>query len=189
MAAHALALEADTLAEALAKGDLGAFGVFVDQQATPVLRICYRILGRLEEAEDAAQEAFVLAYRGLSSFRGEGSPEAWMARIATRQCWRRRSRGARRMAVTIPLDDAIAASLIDPTDPARDVLTAERTEAVRLAVGKLPEPYREVVVLRYFAELSVADIAAATKRPEGTVKAQLHRGLERLRLRLWEAST
>ena len=76
----------------------------------------------------------------------------------------------------------------DPTDPARDVLTAERTEAVRHAVAKLPEPYREVVVLRYFAELSVADIAAATQRPEGTVKAQLHRGLERLRLRLWEAS-
>jgi len=180
---------ASARAGALASGDEAAFRAFVDQQATPVLRICYRILGRLEEAEDAAQETFVLAYRALSTFRGEGSPDAWIARIAARECWRRRSRGARRLNVTIPLDDGIAASLIDPADPAREALAAERTEAVRNAVAALPEPYREVVVLRYYGELSVAAIASATQRPEGTVKAQLHRGLERLRLRLWKAAS
>lgn len=52
---------------------------------------------------------------------------------------------------------------------------------MRRAVAALPEPYREVVALRFFGDLSLLDIAAATGRPEGTVKAQLHRGLERLR--------
>ena len=52
---------------------------------------------------------------------------------------------------------------------------------MRRAVASLGEPYREVVALRFFGELSLLDIAAATGRPEGTIKAQLHRGLERLR--------
>ena len=55
---------------------------------------------------------------------------------------------------------------------------------MRDAVAGLPEPYREVVALRYFADLSTAAIASVTRRPEGTVRAQLTRGLARLRLRL-----
>jgi RNA polymerase sigma-70 factor (ECF subfamily) len=177
------------LARALAAGDPAAFHAFVDEQATPVLRTCYRILGSLEEAEDATQEAFVLAYRALATYRGDGPPAAWIARIATRECWRRRARGVRRRALTVPLDDVTATTLPDPADPARDVLSAERAAAVRDAVAALPEPYREVVALRYFGELSVAAIASTTGRPEGTVKAQLHRGLERLRGRLDEVAS
>lgn len=173
-----------SLAQALAAGDERAFRMLIEQQATPVLRLCYRILGGIEEAEDAAQEAFVLAFKARATYRGDGSPDAWIARIATRVAWRRKARGARRKAVTMPLDDALIAMLRDPADPAADALLAERGEAVRDAVATLPEPYREVVSLRYFADLSPAAIAEATHRPEGTVRAQLHRGLGRLRLRL-----
>ena len=169
------------LARALATGDEAAFRVFVEQQTAPVFRICYRILGRVDEAEDAAQETFVLAYRALATFRGDGPAGAWVARIATRECWRRSSSRARRLAATQPLDDFLGATLADPADPAREVVAAEERLAVRRAVAALPEPYREVVALRFFGDLSLADIASATGRPEGTVKAQLHRGLERLR--------
>jgi len=58
---------------------------------------------------------------------------------------------------------------------------AERRDTVRLAVAALDEPYREVVAMRFFADMSLERIAAGTGRPLGTVKAQLHRGLERLR--------
>ncbi len=57
----------------------------------------------------------------------------------------------------------------------------EDQQQVRMAVSRLPEPYREVITLRYFGELSLGEIGAATRRPLGTVKAQVHRGLERLR--------
>lgn len=171
-------------AQALAAGDARAFDRFVAAQATPVLRICYRILGRLDEAEDAAQEAFVLAYKARRTFRAEGSPDAWMARIATREAWRRRGRSKRREAATLPIDDAIGELLVDLSDPVAETLLAERGEAVRDAVAALPEPYREVVALRYFGDLSPAAIASVTQRPEGTVRAQLSRGLSRLRLRL-----
>jgi RNA polymerase sigma-70 factor (ECF subfamily) len=177
------------LARALAAGDPAAFRAFVEGEATPVLRICHRILGSLEEAEDATQDVFVLAYRALGSYRGDGPPGAWVARIAARECWRRRSRGVRRGAVTVPLDETTTTTLAGPADPERDLLTAEQAAAVRDAVASLQEPYREVVALRYFGELSVAAIATATGRPEGTVKAQLHRGLERLRSRLGEVAS
>jgi len=158
------------------------FREFVDRHATPVLRICYRILGRLDEAEDAAQETFVLAYRARATYRGDGTTDAWIARIATRESWRRHAQLTKRTARIRPLDEAAEARA--GTDPAAEAVTAERGAAVRDAVARLPEPYREVVTLRYFADLSPATIAEVVQRPEGTVRAQLHRGLARLRPRL-----
>ena len=176
------------LARGLASRDEAAFHQLVDQQTGAVFRTCYRVLGSVEEAEDAVQETFVLAYRALGSYRGDGPPGAWLARIAVRESWRRsrsRSREASRMA---PLDDALEATMPDPTDVARTVLAAEEREDVRRAVAELPDPYREVVSMRFLADRSVADIAQVTGRPEATIKTQLYRGLARLRSLLEEAS-
>lgn len=107
------------LARALATGDEAAFRSLVEQHTAPVFRICYRILGRVDEAEDAAQETFVLAYRALSTFRGDGPAGAWLARIATRECWRRSASRARHVASTTPLDDMLEATLAGPGDPRR----------------------------------------------------------------------
>ena len=174
------------LARALATGDEAAFHALVDQQTSSVFRICYRILGRVDEAEDAVQETLVLAYRTLATFRGDGPPGAWLARIAVRECWRRARSTARRQAATIPLDGVVEATLADPTDPAREAIAAEERDEVRRAVAALPEPYGEVVALRFFGDLSLADIAAAVGRPEATVKTQLYRGLGRLRTEMRE---
>lgn len=164
--------------------DEAAFRAFVDVHASPVLRLCYRILGRLDEAEDVAQETFVLAYRARGTYRGDGTTAAWISRIATRECWRRRAQLTQRAARVRPLDDAVTADVSDGKDPATEALTAELGAAVREAVAGLPEPYREVVTLRYFGDLSPAAIAELVGRPEGTVRSQLHRGLGRLRWRL-----
>jgi len=176
------------LARALASRDEAAFHELVDQQTGAVFRTCYRVLGSVEEAEDAVQETFVLAYRALGTYRGEGPPGAWLARIAVRESWRRsrsRTREASRMA---PLDDAVEATVPDPTDVARMVLAAEERAEVRRAVAQLPDPYREVVSLRFLADRSVADIARVTGRPEATIKTKLYRGLARLRPLLGDAS-
>ena len=169
------------LARSLAAGEEEAFRTLVDQETTSVFRTCYRILGRVDEAEDATQETFVLAYRSLASFRGDGRPGAWLSRIATRECWRRAAVRSRRATATTALDEVVLETLPGSCSPLGDLLAAEERNAVRRAVENLGEPYREVVALRFFGELSLLDIAAATGRPEGTVKAQLHRGLARLR--------
>ncbi len=169
------------LAAALAAGDEEAFRNLVELETPGVFRTCYRILGKIEDAEDATQETFVLAHRSLASYRGDGRPGAWLIRIATRHCWRRAATARRQAGLATPLDDVLMATIQGGADPARDALEAERRAGLRSAVAALPEPYREVIALRFFGELSLADICVATNRPMGTVKAQLHRGLGRLR--------
>ena len=172
------------LARRLAMGDEAAFEELVLRETASVFRVCHRIMGSVQEAEDAVQETFVLAYRALDSYRGDGPPGAWVSRIAVRECWRRHKAVVRRAANTTALDEVVMDTTADPMDVAREVVSAEERAEIRRAVEALPEPYRETVSLRFFGDLSPADIAAATGRPEATVRTHLHRGLERLRIRV-----
>jgi RNA polymerase sigma-70 factor, ECF subfamily len=166
------------LIDATLAGDREAFGVLVDRETRSVYRACLRILGQPHDAEDVTQESFVAAYRAIGSYRGEGSLRGWLLRIATRHAFRRL--GQRRP--TADVDSVPEPYLADRrTDPTRLAVVAETRSELRSAVMALPEPYREVVALRFFAELSLAEVAEATGRPINTVKTHLRRGLERLR--------
>ena len=166
------------LVTAVRSGDRDAFGLLVDRETAAVYRTCLRILGRPHDAEDVTQESFVAAYRSIGQFRGEGSLRGWLLRIATRQSYRRLAQ--RRPDAEL---DAIGEARLADTsaDPTRVVVAAERREDVRRAVNELTDPYREVVALRFFGEMSLAEVAEATGRPINTVKTHLRRGLERLR--------
>ena len=190
--------EARRVVGAVLAGDRDAFRVLVERESGAVFRVCYRVLGNLDEAHEAAQETFVSAFRSLPGWREDGPFAAWLARIALHVALRRSRRrrpvawidtldpettvdegaGQRRLVEQLRHAAVTAAPL---TDPASLALQAERAEGVRSAVLALDEPYREVVALRFFGELSVPEIARATGRPEGTVKTHLHRGLARLR--------
>ena len=163
---------------AVRSGDRDAFGLLVDRETAAVYRTCLRILGRPHDAEDVTQESFVAAYRSIGQFRGEGSLRGWLLRIATRQSYRRLAQ--RRPDAEL---DAIGEARLADTsaDPTRVVVAEERREDVRRAVNELTDPYREVVALRFFGEMSLAEVAEATGRPINTVKTHLRRGLERLR--------
>ncbi len=177
-------------------GDADAFRILVERESPSIVRTCYRILGDLHEAEDAAQEAFVTAYRALGTWRGDGPFGAWLARIATRIAVRRAgkrkpiawidprpvsSEGGGAAGRDSVSEAALASALGGAPDPAQLAVRAERAAAIRTAVAGLDEPYREVVILRFFSELSLAEIAAQSDRPLGTVKTHLRRGLQRLR--------
>lgn len=186
------------MVEAVLAGDSEAFRVLVERESPTVVRTCHRVLGDLHEAEDAAQEAFVIAYRSLAGWRGDGSFGAWLGRIAVRNAVRR----AKSRRITARLDPAdpdrlmgsgqrdggdrralaeLAVGGAASNDPAVLSLRAERADELRLAVARLDQPYRETVMLRFYGELSLAEIAAQTDRPIGTVKTHLFRGLARLR--------
>ncbi len=173
-------------------GERDVFRVLVERESRSVIQACYRVLGDLSEAEDVAQEAFVMAFRSLGSWRRDGPFGAWLRRIAVRMALRavtsRRTVGWVDPAISEPHPDrlvgAAAATSRSADDPARGAIERERQARIRAAVANLDEPYREVVALRFFADLALAEIAVQTDRPLGTVKTHLHRGLERLRREL-----
>ena len=168
------------LVAAVLDGDHDAFRLLVEREQVAVYRACLRILGRPHDAEDVAQESFVMAYRSIGTYRGDGPLGGWLMRIATRQAFRRL--GQRRPTTELPADLPADLPLGAPgSDPVAATLAGERQREVRLAVAGLPEPYREVVALRFFGEMSLEEIADVTKRPLNTVKTHLRRGLERLR--------
>ena len=183
------------IVDAVLAGDREAYRRLVEREGPGLVRACHRVLGDHAEAEDAAQEAFVTAFRSLASWRGDGPFGAWLTRIGVRIAlrhvsrrrtvtWRDPSRVASSEGVLDSADraaDRAAMSAAPLTDPAILSLRAERATEIRTAVAKLPEPYREVVALRFFGEASLDEIARQTGRPLGTVKTHLHRGLARLR--------
>jgi RNA polymerase sigma-70 factor (ECF subfamily) len=177
---HDEAVDDRGLVDAVLGGDRHAFRILVEREHGAVFRTCLRILGRPHDAEDVAQESFLMAYRSLGTFRGEGSLGGWLMRIAQRQAFRRL--GQRRELSELPAELAAEMPLGAPSfDPVAATLAGERQREVRLAVAALPNPYREVVALRFFGEMSLDQIASATRRPLNTVKTHLRRGLDRLR--------
>jgi RNA polymerase sigma-70 factor (ECF subfamily) len=178
--AHARFIDERAAVDAVLAGDRDAFRVLVEHESASVVRACHRVLGDLHDAEDAAQEAFVTAFRSLSAWRGEGPFGAWLTRIAVRIALRRAQR-RRDVAWIDPGDPSRGLDVPGGLDPATSSLRAERAADVRAAVSRLDEPYRETIALRFFGELSLDEIASQTGRPLGTVKTHLHRGLLRLR--------
>jgi len=183
------------IVDAVLAGDRNAYRVLVDREGAAIVATCARILGDRAEAEDVAQEAFVIAYRSLGTWRADGAFGAWLSRIAVRLAIRR-SQSRKQVTWLDPLaaeadlpgqERFRTMSATDAVDPAQSMLRTERDALVRAAVASLDEPYREVVALRFFGERSLAEIAEATDRPLGTVKTHLHRGLARLRRALEEA--
>lgn len=184
-----------TIVDSVLAGDREAFRHLVEREGPAVVAACARVLGDRAEAEDVAQEAFVIAYRSLASWRADGAFGAWLTRIAVRLAIRRSSQ---RKQVTwldplaaeadLPGQERYRTTVTtEAVDPAGSFLRSERDAQLRAAVAALDEPYREVVALRFFAERSLNEIAEATDRPLGTVKTHLHRGLARLRRSLEEA--
>jgi RNA polymerase sigma-70 factor (ECF subfamily) len=170
--------------DAVLAGDRDAFRVLVERESQAVTELCRRILRDPVEAQDAAQDAFVKAYGSLATFRGDGPFGAWLWRIAARVAIARLA--ARRDVVSLDGQtvDPRAALLKADDDPEAAVLGEEHRAAIFDAVATLPLAQREVVLLRFFGDLSIQEIARVTSHPIGTVKSRLSRGVTSLRQQL-----
>ncbi len=159
-----------------------AFGALVDRHADRVHDTLAKLLGDPHEASDAAQDAFLKAWRKLHTFRGDSSFRTWLTRIALNAAASRRRTAARRGTRTglspAPREDVRVAA------PDAAALCDERDRAVRAAVAGLADDYRAVVVLKEFEELSYEEIATVVGVPVGTVRSRLHRGRAELKRRL-----
>ncbi|MFZ5827037.1 MAG: RNA polymerase sigma factor [Bacillota bacterium] len=142
----------------------------------PVFGYLYRMTGSPEDAEELTQETFYQAILSLHRFRGEAQVSTWLLRIARNQYLKRMRRAGRE----IPTDlDAGALPGSEP-GPEQNLLQADEQEAVRLALERLPEQYRSVLVLREIQGLSHAEIGAILEKSEATVRVLVHRARQRL---------
>ena len=156
--------------------------------------IALRLLGDPRDAEEVAQDAFVRAYRAIATYPRERILDLqlrpWLTTIVVNLC---RNRGRRRTPTLVPIDmpsssggDGPAPSdslpAVDPAGSPHDA--AIRRESARtwvVLVAALPDRYRTPIVLRHVDGLSYNEMSAVLGRPEGTIKAQVHRGLALLR--------
>ena len=139
-----------------------------------------RVLGDRDLALDAANQTFMKAYRSIASYDPSRPIKHWLLRIAVNEAitiGRARTRERARRA-----PEADAADVVDRSaTPEAETLDRESRDGIRAAVARLPELYREVVVLRYFNELSVDEVAAVLGRSSSTVGVQLLRARQLLR--------
>ena len=171
--------EADdrTLVAAFRAGRREAFDVIVVRHRRNVYQICYRFVNNHEDASDLAQDVFVRAFKGLSRFKGDAALATWLYRVAVNACL---NRVAVKKPETAELDPSahIDTRAVNPLD---DVLRAERAEAVRAAIAKLPPKQRATLMLRVYQECSHEEIATALGSTVGAVKANFFHALGNLR--------
>ena len=176
----------ELLVERAVSGDTEAFGEIVRRWERRIYALAYGILGREDEARDAAQETFVAAYRNLSNFRGDAKVSSWLHRIAVNQCVTRQRRAKVRGEISFEFvqDEGREQFAAADGSPANVTEEGQRAEAVRRAVAALPQELREVVVLKEFEDLTFQEIADALGVPLSTVKSRLYTALKQLRMRL-----
>ena len=176
----------ELLVERAVAGDTEAFGEIVRRWERRIYALAYGILGREDEARDAAQETFVAAFRNLPDFRGEAKVSSWLHRIAVNQCVTRQRRAKVRGEVSFEAEqeDHGAQFASMRGSPATATEAGQRAEAVRRAVAALPHELREVVVLKEFEDMTFQEIADALGVPLSTVKSRLYTALKQLRMRL-----
>ena len=170
----------EVLLAAHLRGDPAAFGQLVARHERRIYGLCLRILGNREDAEDAAQEAFVAALRKASSFRRAAAFSTWLYRIAVNAATdQARRRGRARLADLDPEDAGLA---VDRGGELGEVVAAAVT--VQTALAQVPEEFRVAVVLCDLYRLPYADAAQVLEVPVGTVKSRVFRGRAALAERL-----
>ena len=171
--------EQDLIARAQ-RGEVQAYEALVRQYEQLAFRTAWLITHDEPEAADAAQEAFVRAYRALGSFKPGQPFRPWLLQIVTRQALNHVQASQRRLKMT---EHYAKQMLNGPGHPSPELNLATREQSERLlqAVGKLSPDEQTLIALRYFLELPEAEVAQSLRVRRGTIKSRLHRTLARLR--------
>jgi RNA polymerase sigma-70 factor, ECF subfamily len=174
------------------RGDSAAFGELVDRHRSAVYRAAVAALGSHADAEDAAQEAFLAAYRQLDSFRGDSSFKTWLLTITWHMAINRRRTITRlwRLIAQPAADPEIEPRLervaaVGPS-PEEAVVDREFREAIRAAIRALPPKLRDALVLAQAGDYSYEEIGAMLNAPVGTIKWRVSEARRSLRNKLHE---
>jgi RNA polymerase sigma-70 factor (ECF subfamily) len=173
--------EDDELIERAKHGDVRSYEQLVERYQGIAVRTAYLVTRASQDAEDAAQEAFVKAYYALSRFR-DGAPfRPWLLRIVTNEASNRVRSARRRERLALRVAERDRPSGDAAPSPEAAALEGERDRLLLDAVARLPRRDQQVIAYRYFLDLSEAEMAQALGVRPGTVKSRLSRAMGRLR--------
>ena len=167
--------------ERLKEGDSEAIDEMVEEYKGPLFAFIMRMVNNHAVAEDIFQETWLRVIRHIKSFRGESKLSTWLFQIALNLCRNAERRKGRWLHV--PIEEQNESLSYEPGLDAERVLKAQQ---VRKIVAELPSKMREVIVLRYFHDLSEQEIAHVVGCPVGTVKSRNRRASEIIRKK-WES--
>ena len=161
------------------KGDKAAFGRLVEAYQRPVFNLTYRMLGNPEEAEDAAQEAFLRAYSRLKQYDPDKKFSTWLFSIANHHCI---DRLRKRRATFVSIDDNPVLQNLEGDAPRPEPMAValERNREVQALMGQLEPDYRTPLILRYWEEYSYEEIADAMDITVSAVKSRLFRARKQM---------
>jgi RNA polymerase sigma-70 factor, ECF subfamily len=163
-------------------GEQAAFAWLLSRYRARAVRLATHVLRRTGEAEDAAQEAFIQAFRNLHKFRGDGKFYTWLYQIVVRCCLDRRRLA--RWQAELPADETLFAS--DGPQDRRDADLTVKRILVESLLDRLSPPMRAALVLRELEGLDYEEIATVLKIPVGTVRSRLNTARSQFK-RMYEA--
>ena len=167
------------------RGDADAFESLIHLYEKQIYGLCLRLCGNREDAQEAAQEAFLSAWQGLPSFRGDAGFSTWLYRLASNACMDllRRERRSRSAAGPSLDDMLINFELSDPSPgPQERAERSELCQAVADGLQVLSPRHREILILREIHQLSYDEISQVLQLDEGTVKSRINRARKQLRI-------
>ena len=166
----------DELVARYQRGDQDAFAALVQRHQTRVYNLSLRMMGNPDDAADAAQDAFLQAFRKLSGFRGDAAFTTWMHRVTMNACYDILRKRRRQPMLHILRDDPDGPAR-EPGPPAPDHAD-EVTGSLdaQQALARVPEEFRAVLVLADVHDLPFQEISEILQIPVGTVKSRAHRG-------------
>lgn len=195
----AFANEESALLAELRAGSDEAFNWLITHYHQPIYSLLARSLRDREAASDLTQEVFIKVFRGIMSFHGESSLRTWIYRIALREASNQRRWWTRHCQQELSLDQDLGEEgcsyrirdlLVDPDDSPLDVMMqAEVRNRVEAALGRVPEPFRNTLLLREVEGFGYEEIAAVLGVHLGTVKSRLVRGRALLKTELMAPRT
>ncbi|MHB8806107.1 MAG: RNA polymerase sigma factor [Anaerolineaceae bacterium] len=170
-------VEADCVQQIL-NGNEDAFTDIVEHFQSPVYNLCYRMLGTPQEAEDAAQESFIRAYRYIHRYDSRRPFATWLLSIAAHYCI---DQQRKRHLLSVDLDEIIEFGITDDApDPETVVTTGEQSELIQKRLAALPVKDRMVLILRYWYDFSEDEICEALEISKSAVKSRLHRARQHM---------
>lgn len=185
--------EDSLLVEAIKAGEMQQFEVLVDKYKDKIYNMARNITGSQQEAQDLAQDIFLLIFKNIGSFQGRSSLSTWIYRISINKCldWQRKQQRKNSFLHTL-YRSKDQDQHIDPMEqlpnrqptPEEQYIKNEQIRELRNIIQGLPEKYQKVIILFHYQQMTYQEIADVLELPVRTIETQLYRGKQKIREQL-----